>query len=292
MIDRARRLLGDDLFEHLLASHERGSRSKTPPSERHRLIVLVTRVQRVLNCLERDEKTVDPVAFGELHFALGLFERWERDWPGRRLGSSLKAPHVYRHAFALLAAADHLSSAGNDVEFLKESEEPTPDLRIHIAERVSVDTEVKAPRILEYPRQPLTADDANRIVEQAVKDARGRRGREQLARRRDAVLIIGGIGVMPHDIDQMKVAASREMSRLAGRGSRFVGIGISSPFVGIDANGSVVFVSAARFALNDAYEGRIHVSDTGETDRFRRLHDDEVRFGPAADLASRPRPAR
>jgi hypothetical protein len=286
MIDRARQLLGTDLFAHLLASHERGVRSRTPPLEFHRLIVLITRVQRVLDSLERGEKAVDFVALGELHFVLGLFERWERERPDRRLGPTLKAPHTYRHAFALLAAANFLAGAGNVVEFLEESEKRTPDLRIHISDRVSVDTELKAPRVLEYPRQPLTADAAGHIVDKAVKDARGRRGHEQLARQKDAVLIIGGTGLMPHDIGLLEVAASRTMSRLAARGSRIVGIGILSPFVGISPNASLVSVSVARFAMNASYAGQIRVKDAHDTDRIRRLDVDEVRFGPVPLISS------
>jgi hypothetical protein len=41
-----------------------------------------------------------------------------------------------------------------------------------------------------------------------------------------------------------------------------------------------VLTSATRFALNDAYHGQIRLRDAGDTNRIRRLHPDEVRFGP------------
>jgi hypothetical protein len=252
-------------------------------------MVLVARVQRVLDHLERGEKAVDIVAFGELYFALGLFERWAHDHPDRSLRGVLKGPHAYRHAFGLLTAARHLAEDQNDIEFLLEDDaNRMPDLRVRLDAGASVDTEVKAPQVLEYPREPLNADAAERIVLKAVAKARGAGGRHQLARDKDAVPVICGTGVLPNDLELLEMASRNELSRLAARGSRIVGIGISSPFVGLNPKRSIVFVAATRFVLNDAYEGRIRVGEGADSNRIQRVPDDQIRFGPIHEILGTP----
>jgi hypothetical protein len=76
-------------------------------------MVLLARVQRVLEHLERGEKAVDIAAFGELFLSLGLFEAWAHDHPDRPPRRFLGDPHMYRHAFGLLAAAKQLAEDQN-----------------------------------------------------------------------------------------------------------------------------------------------------------------------------------
>jgi hypothetical protein len=189
----------------------------------------------------------------------------------------------------LLAAARHLAEDQNDVEFVLEDDvSRLPDLRVHLDAGTSVDTEVKSPQVLEYPREPLDAGAAERIVAKAVAKSRGTGGRHQLAKDRDCVLVICGTGVLPDDLEQLELTSRKELSRLAARGSRIVGIGISSPFVGLTPQGSIVFVTATRFVLNDAYEGRIRVVDAPDSDRIQRVPEDQLRFGPIHEIPGMP----
>jgi len=127
-------------------------------------------------------------------------------------------------------------------------------------------------------------DAAERIVAKAVAKARGTGGRHQLARNKDSFLVICGTGVLPDDLELLEVASRKELSRLAARGSRIVGIGISSPFVGLTPQRSIVFVAATRFVLNDAYEGRIRVGEAADSDRIQRVPEDQIRFGPIHEI--------
>src|SRR5262249_52999992 len=156
LIDRARRLLGAEVYDKLYRSDQRARMSRTPPSRRHRLMELVEGVRQSATALAAGRPELSLAAV-ELHLALDLLDRWKNHpaWAG--LVASLKDPADFRHVLVVLAAASFLQDAGNavTVQVNNTPGKRAADLRIVVTAKDYLVTEVKTPQALGQQYTPL-----------------------------------------------------------------------------------------------------------------------------------------
>lgn len=261
LVERTRTLLGAD-FEVLYAKHTRGG----PLSRPHRLIVLVLRVQAMIQSWERHGSLAlddtASVTVMELSTALRLLEA-AREIPAfARVGATVKTSDDYAHTLVMLSAVWFLEAVGNGrVEFVPTADSPMPDLRVRGHDGAPLYVEVYVPRVLVHPPQGLVppAEAADR-VERAL-----RRKKRQL-RSVDSLLLIGGLGCSEETVEALKAAAEHELARRER--SELVGVAIFAPFVVTEFSGAADAPPAPRrlhngsrtaFMPNPRYRGRIHL---------------------------------
>jgi hypothetical protein len=226
LVSRTKALLGDT-YEILAAKHGRGLRASTPPKRPHRLMELVTAAEAASTSFAAGHPTVDPVAIIELHLTIGQLERWRNHptWPS--LLPSLKTPDEFPHLVVTLAAASFLTDAENGVELVPVGGTRSPDLRLHLGARNAVAAEVKAPRELQRPPTPLTAETTFKIVGDALAKAGSSTG-GQLAPGSDAFPIVGGFSLRDADLDVLEEAARRVLQQYPAQRRHVMGISIVS----------------------------------------------------------------
>jgi hypothetical protein len=195
---------------------------------------------------------------------LSVLEKWKEDpsWPS--ILRTLENPTDFRHAVVSLAAASFLIDAGNDVGIQEESTTRSADLQIAVRSNETVGLEVKCPSALQGPREPIRDDEADRIIDKAMRDA-GTGPRGQLSPDRPGLLIVGGVHLQEEDLDTLEEASKRLLLKTGSRRKHIAGISILSIgiYVGLQDGSSIhdqgqVIIEqtlSVRITLNLQYSG-------------------------------------
>jgi hypothetical protein len=240
---------------------------------------LLDAVQAGITSFVAGEPTLDAVAIGELHLALTVLERWKDNpsWPS--ILRTLENPTDFRHAVVSLTAASFLIDAGNDVGIQEESTTRSADLQIAVRSNETVGLEVKCPSALQGPRGPIGDDEADRIIDKAMRDA-GTGPRGQLSPDRPGLLIVGGLHLQEGDLDTLEEASKRLLLKTGSRRKHIAGISILSigTYVSLQGGSSIHNQSqptiertlSVRITLNPQYSGNA-VVDQSERPWLSRL---------------------
>src|SRR6266550_763112 len=224
IIEQMRQLLGPT-FDRLETSDRKGRKSKTPPKQRHPLMVAVHDIRTAIATFATRAPTVDDRPVLELVTLLHTLERWESHpfWP--KMVEGLASEYV--HTVVTLAAATALVDLGNGMVFQETASHPTPDLRLVVGARQRVAVEVKAPLALRAPDRGLGYDALYEVIEDAVKRAGTGKG-GQLAEGRPALLVIGAFHLKASDVKDFERAATDYLRKAteAGKHSHLMGIAL------------------------------------------------------------------
>jgi hypothetical protein len=261
LVRRTKALLGDK-YSILVESHRRGLLAKTPPSTQHRLMQLLGAVQAGITSFVAGQPAFDANAIGELHLALTVLEKWQGNpaWPS--ILRTLENATDFRHAVISLAAASFLIDSGNDVGIQEESTTRSADLQIATRSNVTVGLEVKSPSALQGPREPIRADEADRIIDKAIRDA-GTGSRGQLSPNRPGLLIVGGFHLQERDLDALEEASKRLLLRTGNWRKHIAGISVLSLGIYVDhVNPRIEQALSIRISLNPQYTGQTAIDQS------------------------------
>jgi uncharacterized Zn finger protein (UPF0148 family) len=278
-------LLGDR-YGKLLAGHQRGLASPTPPRTPHRLLELIDYARKAAVALaehvEPERLDLDGNLISELWTTVTMFHRWRFHpaWPS--LVASLTNPTEVQHSVMTLLVASYLVDSGNGVGIVTVGPPGRiPDLWALPTVVEQLDLEVKTPLDLRGPRaRPLDDHGAFRLVERLFNEAASS-SRGQLNPSHSGVLAIGGYHLGQGGVDTLEKAAQEVLRRQSHRKPHVAGI--------IVCESSYVYeTTAAGTSMTPAMHQRLirHPGYTGGLD---------LRDGPDAQIddlgQERPNPA-
>ena len=159
IIVAVQRLLSDT-FDKLDAAHERGLRSKTPPTKPHPLMVAVYDIRTAIATFATPTPTVDDRPLMELVTLLDTLERWKGHPFHPKMVQGLV--NEYQHTAIMLAAATALVDVGNGVMFQESASHRTPDLLVIIS--VITPCRTRSPRCAAHGASPGRGGRTNGIA--------------------------------------------------------------------------------------------------------------------------------
>jgi hypothetical protein len=200
-----------NILPAIMRRHGRG------PARVHRLAELVARVEENVAPLRSGSREVDVVSVMELWRATAAFARWSKDPYHARLVEESKDPEHFIHNALLLMVASLLADGGLGPELVPTGETRTPDLRLRISARESIDVEVKTPVALQRrPGAHVTPKTAERLIDDELNRSRG-----QLSPEVPSMLVIGG-AFWTAELDEHADACARLLR--PGRRGNLVGV--------------------------------------------------------------------
>jgi hypothetical protein len=207
---RARELLGTDFFR--LAESARLSRtSKTPSAVPHGLMRAISLVNEAEQSFATSQPFLNVDAWAELQALVALVDRWHGHPEFEVIRRGLV--YEYEHTLILLATATWLEDYGNGVRLHPaDSRARSADLRIGTGPRQEAYAEIKAPRALNWPSNPLTRHTAEEIVSRSLKKAGTGKG-GQLKAGMPGLLVVGGFHLSDIDMDLLERASNAHLAR-------------------------------------------------------------------------------
>jgi len=199
IVGEARRVF-DPILPELEARYARG------PKQQHRLPQLLAVTEDNLISLRAGAIEVDILSVLELNRATTSFKRWGLDPAFERLLQESKEPSAFPHNVLLLTVASALDHAGLGPELVAPADSRTPDLRLRVSARRSIEADVKTPATLQRrPGEAVPVKGAEKVVGSAIHDSRGQFIGPSL-------LILGG-AFWASDFDRHATATERAITK-------------------------------------------------------------------------------
>ncbi len=224
-------------YEKLQKSDLAGKASKTPPSKRHPLIVLIEEADTLANNMESNDEssnmiTIDGDVLAELLWDVVLFRRWKNHPAFPELIQAITDVDEVRHTTMLLLVASYLTDSGNGVEIVygEHGDGRIPDLRLRPSLTEYVGIELKTPQAFRAPKkQPIEYSQAVKEIElQLDKAASSKKG--QLDPSSTGIVTIGAYSLSPESFAILKTAAAYVLQKQHGqkRKSHVAGVFLAS----------------------------------------------------------------
>ena len=207
LIRDARELLG----EVIRANEARDKRAKaqqTSWTERHRLCVLLDAAEETL--MRAPNSAVAPWFLAELSGTLAVVRKWRQTPSWRTIEASLKEKNIYPHAVGLLHVAEHLEMDRYKANIIPEGDQPSPDLMIRAigGRQDEVALECYQPVALRGQTEPLTREEAAKIVEKSMAKARRQIGLEI-----PGIIVICGYNQSKANLGVLREAIEERLSK-------------------------------------------------------------------------------
>lgn len=268
-------LLGNK-FEKLWLRDQRGLRSKSPPSRRHRQVELITYVRGAAAALQKlgtDGRTaLDGNLLAEAILTRSLFQRWQNHPFYSGLVRDLADETSGQHAVMLLGVASYLVDAGNGVgiESGEGSTGRIADLYTVPVFLERLDIEVKTPFAFRGPLgSPMTYETAKRVVKTLVGKAASTRDGQLL--NKSGILSIGAYHLQPGETDIIEKAAEAALVAQAEHKSHLAAVTVSvvsfqqeivKRFSGEVVRRSFSPTLNTRVIRHPGYKGSLTINDT------------------------------